>query len=168
MKTICNICGSQYDPELSTCSRSPLFSSVQSPPKIYPCPHLPDFPERNFETNSNPKDAIGVNKSPLNLVPPALLIYAAEGMRDGAKKYSPFNWRDSKVRASIYLAASLRHLLAYLDGEECAQDSGVHHLAHAVAGLGILIDAKENDCLIDDRPPKGPAPKLLNQFTKKL
>ena len=115
---------------------------------------------------SNPKDAIGIKKSPLNLVPPALIIYAAEGMRDGAKKYGPFNWRESKVRASIYLAAAMRHLLAYLDGQELAEDSGVHHLAHAVAGLGILIDAKENRCLIDDRPLKGPAAKLLQQFTQ--
>jgi hypothetical protein len=43
--------------------------------------------------------------------------------------------------------------MAWFNGEECAQDSGVHHLAHAMACLAILLDAKTCGKLNDDRPP---------------
>jgi hypothetical protein len=118
-------------------------------------------------SDSNPKDLIGMNKPPLSLVPPALIIHTAMGMKNGAIKYGPYNWRDKKVQARIYIDAALRHILEWLDGEENAADSGVHHLGHAAACLGILLDAQENDCLIDDRPKKGTAAALVEQFTER-
>lgn len=117
--------------------------------------------------STNPKDRIGVKKPPVSLVPPALNILAAEAMRDGAAKYGTYNWRESKVIASIYVAALKRHLDSWWDGEECAQDSGVHHLGHAAACLAILIDAQSIGQLIDDRPPAGAAAKMIAELTKK-
>lgn len=116
---------------------------------------------------SNPKDLIGVTKPPLDLIPPASKIYQAIAMKNGSDKYGPFNFRQKKVKASIYLAACQRHMDQWMDGEENASDSGVPHLAHAIACLGILIDALETGNLIDDRPPKGCAAKLIEKFTKK-
>jgi hypothetical protein len=118
----------------------------------------------NIDT-ANPKDILGASKPQLNLVPPALLIHVAQAMANGAKKYGPYNWRDKKVKLSIYLAAAQRHILAYSDGEDLAEDSGTHHAAHAAACLGIILDALECNCLIDDRPPKGCAPALIKRFT---
>lgn len=111
----------------------------------------------------NPKDAIAATKPQLHLVPPASLIHEARAMENGAKKYGPFNWRhpDRKVNASVYVGAALRHLASWFDGEEVAADSGVHHLAHAKACCGILLDAMETGHLIDDRPPVGAASRLL-------
>lgn len=100
----------------------------------------------------------------LSCVPPASLIYEALGMADGARKYGPYNWRKTKVILSIYIDACLRHLLAFYDGEEVAPDSGVPHLAHAKANLGIIIDALQQGGAIDDRPPKGAAGKLLEEW----
>jgi hypothetical protein len=88
-------------------------------------------------------------------------------MKNGAKKYSKFNWRNQKVQAQIYIDACLRHVLEWFDGEENAADSGVHHLGHAAACLAILLDAQENDCLIDDRPKKGNTAALIEKFTEK-
>jgi len=116
---------------------------------------------------TNPKDRLGAKKPQLNLVPPSFIIHVARAMENGAMKYGPYNWRDKKVRLSIYIGAALRHLLTFQDGEQNAQDSEVHHLAHAAACLAILLDAEACDCLIDDRPPKGAAAKLIEQFTKK-
>lgn len=113
---------------------------------------------------TNPKDLIGVKKVPLAYVPPASIIYQALAMRDGAKKYQPFNWRNNKVVAMIYISACLRHVYAWLDGEERATDSGVPHIGHALACLGILADAKETGNLIDDRPPAGASGKLLKMW----
>ena len=113
----------------------------------------------------NPKDLIGIKKPNIHLVPPALVIWAAKAMENGASKYGPFNWRQKKVRATIYISAAMRHLYAFLDGEDFADDSGIHHAAHAAACLGIILDARECDCLIDDRPPKGPAASLMARLT---
>lgn len=114
----------------------------------------------------NPKDAIGMKKPPLHLVPTALNIYAAQAMRNGAAKYGPFNWRTKPIIASVYVSAALRHLNAWFDGEERAEDSNVEHLAHCVASLAILIDAIECGNVVDDRPAAGPAPKLIERFTE--
>lgn len=115
----------------------------------------------------NPKDLLGIKKVPLGLVPPAALIHEAMAMKDGARKYGPFNWRTKKVKASIYVDAALRHILAWADGEELAADSGNHHLGHARACLGILLDAQATDSLHDDRPVPGATARLLAEFEEK-
>ena len=116
---------------------------------------------------TNPKDLIGIKKVQLNLVPPASIIYQALAMEDGAAKYGAYNWRKNKVIASIYVAACMRHLQSWYDGEECTTDSKKPHLAHAVACLGILIDALETGNLVDDRPAPGAASTLIAKWEKK-
>ena len=123
----------------------------------------------------NPKDLLGVAKTPtLSLVPTTALILMGEAMRNGAEKYGAFNWRQHSVQASIYVDAAMRHLMAWWDSEQQAEDSGCHHLGHALACLGILVDAEELDKLIDDRPgaragdtPEvGPSPLLLKRYKR--
>lgn len=116
---------------------------------------------------TNPKDLIGATKPRLSLVTPAGIIYEALAMANGCEKYGAYNFRDKKVQAMIYIEACQRHLLSWLDGEEIAADSGVPHLAHAKACLGILIDALETGNLIDNRPKPGAAAKLIDRYTKK-
>ena len=114
----------------------------------------------------NPKDLVGITKPRLSLVPPALMLYGAMGLQDGAVKYGPFNWRTKPVKASIYIEAKLRHLFAYYDGENDAHDSGWPHLAHDISGSAIMVDAAQVGCLIDDRPIKGGAAELIWKMTK--
>ena len=115
---------------------------------------------------TNPKDLIGIKKPRLYTVPPASIIYQALAMQNGAEKYGAYNWRQKKVVASIYIDAALRHLFAWLDGEENATDSGLPHLAHALACVGIIVDAKETGNLVDDRPTPGASAKLIERYTK--
>lgn len=82
-------------------------------------------------------------------------------MEDGAVKYGPYNWRQNKVICSIYIDAAMRHLQQFMDGEECASDSKKPHLGHALACLGIIVDAKETGNLVDDRPTAGAASRLI-------
>jgi hypothetical protein len=117
---------------------------------------------------TNPKDLLGMKKVNLHLVPPSSIIYQALAMEDGAKKYGPYNWRQNKVVATIYVDAAMRHLMAWLDGEENAADSGKPHLAHALACLGIIVDAKETGNLVDNRPTAGAAGDLIARLEKKL
>jgi hypothetical protein len=116
--------------------------------------------------STNPKDLIGIKKPRLSLVSPASILYEALAMTNGAVKYGAFNWRDKKVQADIYVDACLRHLYSWYDGEELAQDSKVHHLAHAKACLGIIIDAMETGNLIDNRPKPGVMARLIEKNTK--
>ena len=113
----------------------------------------------------NPKDRIGETKPPLHLIPPAAEIQEAIVMGLGARKYGPFNWRSANIRATIYIAAAKRHLAQWLDGQDGDPESGVSHLAHARACLGILLDAAATGHLIDDRPEPGAASELIARFT---
>lgn len=110
---------------------------------------------------TNPKDRLGLKKVRLSLVPPSSIIYQALAMEDGAAKYGPYNWRENKVIASIYVDAAMRHLQSWFDGEECASDSKKPHLGHALACLGIIVDALETGNLVDDRPKVGAAARLI-------
>lgn len=117
----------------------------------------------------NPKDLVGAKKAPLGLVPPALEIGAAEALANGAAKYGPYNWREQPVEYMTYLVAMKRHINALIDGQDYAEDTGIHHLHHIVAGGGILIDAKGiPGGLIDNRPPKGPAADMLRAQDRTL
>ena len=113
----------------------------------------------------NPKDRIGDTKPPLHLIPPSAEILEAVVMGLGARKYGPYNWRTARIRATVYIAAAKRHLAQWLDGQDDDSESGVSHLAHARACLGILLDAQSLHCLNDDRPPPGIAHDLIVQHT---
>jgi len=102
--------------------------------------------------NLDPKGEIGKTKPPMWLLPATALIETAWAMDDGAKKYQPYNWRETKVCASTYISAMMRHWAAYLDGEDVAPDSKVQNLAHIVANCNILMDSAKCGTLVDDRP----------------
>jgi hypothetical protein len=113
------------------------------------------------DLGENPKDRVGSAKVDLSLFPPAGMIHGAHAFMDGAEKYGAFNWREKKVRARVYVAAAQRHLLDWLDGQETADDSGAHHLGHAIACCAIILDALETGNLVDDRPVAGAAAQIL-------
>ena len=101
----------------------------------------------------NPKDIAGSKKLGLGAVCPVAIAHESCAMLDGELKYGARSWRKDKIVARRYVDAAMRHLNAWAEGEEVAPDSGVHHLGHARACLGILLDAQETGNLIDDRIP---------------
>ena len=114
--------------------------------------------------DGNPKTAIGATKVPLHLVPPSATHFTALAFEDGAKKYGPYNWREKGVSCSVYYAAAKRHLDAFWDGEDNSRDAAVHHLGHVMACCAIMLDAMTVGKLNDDRPPKGAAADLQDQY----
>ena len=117
--------------------------------------------------DNNPKTLVGASKVPLHLVPLSAKHFLAEALGDGARKYGPYNWRDSKISISTYKAAMERHMDAFWDGEDYAADSGVHHVAHAMACCALILDAMSIDMLVDDRPTPGATPILQKEYVTK-
>lgn len=114
---------------------------------------------------TNPKDAIGSDKLPLHLWPETATAMGCLGLLDGALKYGRANFRAIGVRATIYVDAAKRHLNAWLEGEDADRDSGLPHLAHALACLAILVDAQAAGKLTDDRQIAGGYRALVERLT---
>jgi hypothetical protein len=115
--------------------------------------------------DNNPKSIVGATKPQLQLVPASAIIGMSTALQNGGEKYGYFNYRQTKIAASVYMGASLRHLYAYYDGEDAAADTGLLHLDHAMAGLAIWRDALASGQLVDDRPVNGSASRMLSQLT---
>lgn len=118
--------------------------------------------------DDNPKTVIGLTKPSMAPIPPIAILHLGKAMMDGRKKYGLMNWREKTVSATIYYDAAMRHLMSWYDGEENAQDSGVHHLGHAMACLAIVLDAQSIGKLNDDRPVKGMFAEAVAANTKAL
>ena len=104
---------------------------------------------------TNPKDGIAANKMPLHLWPETATIYGCLALLSGMLKYGRSNWRVKGVLASVYVDATKRHLNAWFEGQDMDVDSGLPHLAHALASLAVLVDAISAGNLVDDRNVKG-------------
>lgn len=108
-----------------------------------------------FHTKAtNPKDAIGVRKAPLSTVPMGVIVEMGVGMLEGAAKYGRHNYRCAGIRESVYFDATMRHLIAYWEGEDLDADSGMSHLTKALCSLAVWRDAQMQGMATDDRPPR--------------
>lgn len=116
--------------------------------------------------DNNPKTSIGMKKVPLDLVPPSASFYLAKAFANGAGKYGPYNWRENGISSSVYYAAAKRHLDAWWDGEDLANDSKIEHVAHAMACCALILDSASVGKLNDNRPPKGAAARLQEEYNE--
>lgn len=94
------------------------------------------------------KESVG--KPPVSLVPSELIVGAARAFDFGARKYSSHNWRKGIPASKLYDALQ-RHLLAWSEGEDIAEDSELNHLDHAAACLGMLMSTLKGNREMDDR-----------------
>lgn len=101
--------------------------------------------------DSNPKTAAAVGKPKTSAIPPIAIIALGLAMQNGCDKYGRFNWRGTGITATVFYDAMMRHLNAWYAGEDVAEDSGIHHLAHLMAGCAIVLDAEHHHLLKDDR-----------------
>ena len=77
-------------------------------------------------------------KPPLGLIPRQALVAEAQVMAFGAERYGRDNWRGG-MEWSRLTDAALRHITAFVDGEDVDPESGLHHLAHARCCMGFLL-----------------------------
>lgn len=77
-----------------------------------------------------------------DLLPPRALLAVSRVLTLGAAKYGAYNWKKCPDPARL-VAASLRHILAHMTGEERDPESGESHLAHAVCSLLFLLELRD-------------------------
>lgn len=104
--------------------------------------------------DTNPKDAIGVSKTPVSTIPSQFIMGTGLAMMEGAIKYRRHNYRVAGIRYSVYYDALMRHMMAWWEGEDIDPDSGLSHLYKASACIAIMVDAMHSGIGNDDRPPK--------------
>lgn len=68
----------------------------------------------------------------------------------GKDKYGAHNWRNG-LHWSRISSAMLRHIFAWLGGEDRDPESGLNHLAHAACGTLMLLEYVITKSGEDDR-----------------
>lgn len=103
---------------------------------------------------SNPKDLVGVRKAPMSTVSAVVMAEVGVAMLEGAAKYGRHNYRAVGVRSSVYYDGTMRHLMAWWEGQDLDPDSGMSHITKAITSLVVLRDAMIQGKCEDDRAPR--------------
>ncbi len=133
---------------------------------IYSTPSTPQQPSDQSSTEKlteNPKAAFGAAKAPFFGIPMQAITQLGLVMAGGAHKYGKYNYRETRIAASTYHDAILRHFMLWADGEDIDPESKAQHLGHIMACCALMIDAEANDMLDDDRNKAGTMRDMLDQ-----
>lgn len=79
-----------------------------------------------------------LGKTDYTLVPPKIIAAIARSRMHGVAKYGRSSWVD--VEPERYIAAMMRHLEAYRNGELIDPDSGEAHLGAVALNAGLLLE----------------------------
>ena len=100
------------------------------------------------------------------LLPPLALEETVKVLTFGAQKYERDNWQkvpDSKRR---YFDAMQRHVWAWKQGEQIDEESGIHHLAHAMCCMMFLYEHDIKYTVDDEVSHIEPVCEIHNQEDK--
>ena len=89
-------------------------------------------------------------KADLSLIPYVALKREAEALMVGEVKYGRYNYTKGH-KASQLIAAAIRHLQAWNEGEENDPEDGQSHIGAARACTSMLLRQQELGTLIDNR-----------------
>lgn len=89
-------------------------------------------------------------KPDLSLLPKVFLEEVAKAFMVGERKYGRYNYCKGHTSAQL-IAAALRHLTAYNEGEEYDPVDGQSHLGAAGANIAMLLRQQELGTLKDNR-----------------
>jgi len=89
-------------------------------------------------------------KPPMGLLDRYALEQVARVLLHGAEKYSRYNWRGGLALSRLYDAA-LRHIFAFIDGEDLDPETKLSHIAHSICCLMFLLRTQRDRPDLDDR-----------------
>lgn len=119
---------------------------------------MPEEKPKNM--NVSPTGGLRDNKGKpqLALVPLAIVRGVAEvimrSSTQGGGKYPMHNWRKGLYYIDT-ASCAIRHIFAWLEGEELDQETGLHHLKHAACNLAFLLEYVEKHPELDNRYKEG-------------
>lgn len=90
------------------------------------------------------------DKPPISLIPRSALLGAANVLNFGKQKYAAHNWRKG-MEWSRLIDATLRHLMAFNEGEDKDSESNLNHLHHALVDIMFLCEYYDSKLGKDDR-----------------
>lgn len=91
------------------------------------------------------------NKPEISQLDPRFLLALAEHMKKGEEKYGKYNWALGQDYHTTF-DCCMRHILAFMAGEDFDKESGTHHIISAAANLMILwTSIQMNDKELDTR-----------------
>jgi len=105
--------------------------------------------EHSSVASVSPGVKFDANKPRMDLLDAHAITQLAQVLTFGAQKYEAHNWRRG-ISKSRLIAAALRHLFAYLGGEDKDPESGLSHVAHAMCCAMFLLGLEHRPEL-DDR-----------------
>lgn len=86
----------------------------------------------------------------MDLLPPEAIEALSRVLTYGATKYEPRNWEGGMAWGRVS-AATLRHIFAWMRGEELDPESGLPHLDLALCCLAFLVTYQKRGIGEDDR-----------------
>lgn len=92
----------------------------------------------------------GMKQERYGLIPVNAIAELARVYGYGSQKYDDNNWRKG-YRWGLSYDALQRHINAFWSGEEYDEESGLHHLAHAMFHLAALFTFHTEGLGTDDR-----------------
>lgn len=89
-------------------------------------------------------------KPRMDLIDPYAEDMLARALTFGASKYSDHNWRNGMAYSRL-IASGKRHINRFAAGEDMDPESGLPHLAHAMACIMFLLATTKYRPDMDDR-----------------
>lgn len=134
---MCQICRYQEKSHFAQALRQAVNESIQKKPISW----SERWPE-SFWTEKGDK-AKGVksdnNKRRYSLLPAGTINEVVDVLEFGSAKYADDNWQKVDNARTRYYNAALRHIDSWWDGEVKDDETGKHHLAHAICCLMFLM-----------------------------
>lgn len=119
-------------------------------------PSVPGIEANVYSDNKKDKtitehaDRYNIGKTRYSLSPDYALNQMAKVMTFGAKKYADDNWRKGLSFTSC-LDSLERHIAKFKIGQDYDEETGLHHLAHAMANCSFIMEYSLTHPELDDR-----------------
>lgn len=91
------------------------------------------------------------DKPDLSLCPYVALEQMAYAFMLGEKKYGRYNYLSGNMESHRLVAAAMRHICKWQNGEDNDPESGKSHLGNAMACLAMILDQMDKGVFVDSR-----------------
>ena len=117
-----------------------------------PTKPAPKLSELFFGTDAAPEEGkkSDSGKPDYALLTRPMLESMIAAFMHGESKYSRGNFKGGFTNTRL-LAAAMRHIMAFNDGEDLDPDSNVSHLGHAMAALAMCLDNRAEGTSVEGR-----------------